>query len=229
MDHDQVRSFQHVDLETFKTLYTRAYASQLELRNEGFEDRWPAAARAMCELLTFVLDERPLWSGLHEAVDGLNASRVIIPDVQGLALFLRDEAELLTRHGLDSGVAAEIIVAIERGLKSFSDPTHSAIDETRTALQVLAEKMCAGVTDWVGVYGAPEREAQKAQLKANAAVGLSAAGGLVGTVVNGVTTVIAPPLFALSIGGGVVATIGAMLGFKPRRGKKLFGIFGGRR
>lgn len=213
MEPGQTPSLRQVNEEQFRELYSRASVALLNARYEDRLDRWADAARTLCALLGFVMNEEPLWTGMHEAADALASSPVNIPATQAqLQEFLDAEASLLLRRGLTPDAASQIVHAVRVGLQSFSNPTHADIDGTREALSLLNNELCGSVTDW-SVFSTPERKARR---QANNIAVFGTTGGLLGVATNA-ATVIAPPVFALSVAGGIAAAIGGLFGYRRRR------------
>jgi hypothetical protein len=210
---EQFPALREVDENQFVDRFKRAYLALKHAELGDAEDRWAGAAEDICGLLGFTLNEEALWTGLHEAADALASAQDELREVQErFSEFLDAEYVLLTRRGLSSGAAGEIVANVRLGLMSFDSPTHSEIDETRGALTTLADSLCSGVRDW-SAFAEPERRARR---HVNTIVALSATGGLVATASNA-AAVIFLPFIVGSIAGGLAAGVGALLGFQRRR------------
>ena len=197
----------------FLDRFKRASLALMHAQLDDGDNRWAGAAEQICGLLSFALNEDPLWTGLHEAADALATAQDELHEVQErLSEFLDAEYILLTRRGLNTGAVGEIVNNVRIGLMSFDSPTHLEIDETRGALSSLANSLCSGVQDW-SIFAEPELRARR---HLNTIAALSATGGFLATASNAVA-VIVPPFIAGSIAGGLAAGVGALLGFRRRR------------
>lgn len=213
MNIEDVLDLRRVNGTEFIRRYNAASSAVGATRLNGGANRWPVAAEQVCRFLTFTIEEEPLWSGLHQAVDGLESESNVLSDIvrDSLDDFVIVEFELLVRRGLSELEAARITDALRIGLLSFEHPTHEEVEELHASFRDLQGRLCTGV-EWRS-FGKPEDQARR---KVNLIAALTGGGGLVSTVVNA-ATIPAPPLFLLSIAGGIVSTVGSLLGWRWRR------------
>jgi len=213
LKRSDVQDLRRVDIDEFIKRYNAASNAVRATQTRGGINRWPNAAELVCRFLDFTVDEGPLWSGLHGAVDGLDneAERLSNFVRNSLNTFVDVEFELLVRRGLSEVDAAGITNGLRNGLLSYEPPTHSDVNQLFTNLQGLQGTVCKGVK-W-SVYGIPESEARR---KVNAITIMTGGGGLVGTVADAAAA-LAMPLFIASIAGGMVTALGTFLGWKGRR------------
>lgn len=216
MDSEQVPALREVDEKQFLERFNRASASVFRAQFDDSDDRWAEAAEQICGLLSFAINEEPLWIGLHEAVEGVTGVRDEIRLVQErFSDFLAAEYLLLTRRGLSSNAASQIVNSVKSGLLSFDNPTHEDIDESRIELNTLANSLCTGVEDW-STFADPERKARR---EVNTIAVLGGTGAFLATASNAIA-VILPPFVAGSIVGGLAGGVAALLGFRRRGGRR---------
>jgi hypothetical protein len=209
---EDVLAFQDVNAALFISLYNEASAAMPQPGTPPGTETWSEAARRVCELLGFVTGEEPLWMGLHQAVDGLGGAEAELHEFRDMmSAFVATESQLLRRHGVSDVDAARIVEANRAALLAFEEPTHDEVDELNVVLSQLHTSICD--TDDHEWASKPE-VADLRKINIVSAVGCS--GVLAGTVVNGITTAPVPPLFLMSIAGGLVGAVASMLPWRRR-------------
>ncbi len=212
MDAGQLVGLRQVDREELTQNYRGLTIAVLHAKsNTNDIDRWPNAARAMCQFLNFIQREEALWLGLNEAVAAAEGSQGDLEVAWShLNEFTDAEFELLVRSGVDKDTAGRIICDIRGQLQQNVNLTQNDIDEMRENVETIQGYLCN--RDFT-IYSRPEREARNL---VNSNAMLAGGGGLVAAVTNAIGVLI-PPFVAGSVVGGIAAAAGGFRGFQRRR------------
>jgi hypothetical protein len=211
MDADQLSELRRVDREELTRHYRDAAIAALHAKsNDSDIDRWPTAARTLCQFLDFIQTEDALWSGLRQAVETSDGRRQDLEiTLDRLEEFTDVEFDLLVRAGVDKDTAGRIVCDIRERLRPEIRVTQNDIGDMRRDIESIQGYLC-GVD--FAIYGQPEREAQNF-VNTNAI--LAGGGGLVATVTNALAPLF-PPFVAGSVLGGLAAAVGGFRVFRRR-------------